>query len=179
GVIHPYTGSWYTIGWNVTSKPIENKKVRQALNYALDRRRFTDKMLLGFGQPKSLPWLENSPAYDPAKNNFYSLDLDKAKALLAEAGATGLETEMLLGPDFPELSEFAQAYQADLAKIGVKLSIRQVESAAFFDSINNRKYPGMYMIVTGRAQLQPGTVLGSSAGTNPVTNNSGFKDDKY
>src|SRR5262249_1675072 len=54
-----------------------------------------------------------------------------------------------------------------------------LESAAFFDAINNRKYAGMYMIVTGRVQLQPGTVLLSSAGLNPVVNNSGFKSDQY
>jgi peptide/nickel transport system substrate-binding protein len=179
GIIHPYTGSWYTIGWNVTSEPIANKKVRQALNYALDRTRFVEKVLLGFGKPKSLPWLENSPAYDSARTVFYSFDLDRAKSLLAEAGASNLETEMLLGPDFPELVQFAQIYQADLAAIGVKLNIKQVESAAFFDAINNRKYPGMYMIVTGRVQLQPGTVLLSSAGLNPVTNNSGFKSEQY
>jgi peptide/nickel transport system substrate-binding protein len=179
GVIHPYTGSWYTIGWNVTSPPVENKKVRQALNYALDRARFTDKVLLGFGRAKSLPWLENSPAYEPTASAFYSFDLDKARALLTEAGASGLETEMLLGPDFPELAQFAQIYQADLAQVGVKLTIKQLESAAFFDAIDNRKYAGMYMIVTGRVQLQPGTVLLSSAGLNPVVNNSGFKNDQY
>ena len=62
---------------------------------------------------------------------------------------------------------------------GGGIVLEQVESAAFFDAINNRKYPGMYMIVTGRVQLRPGTVLLSSAGMNPASNNSGFVNEQY
>jgi peptide/nickel transport system substrate-binding protein len=178
GIIHPYTGSWYTIGWNVLNPPIDQKLVRQALNYALNRPRFTETLLLGFGEPKSLPWLPNSPAYEADKKNFYAFDLDRARALLKQAGVGSFETEILVGPDFPELHDFAQIFQADLAKIGVALAIKRVESAAFFDAINNRKYAGMYMIVTGRTQLQPGSVL-FGAGLNPNVNNSGFKSDRY
>ncbi len=179
GVIHAYSGTWYTIGLTVLNKPLDNKLVRQALNFAMDRKRFTDTLLFGLTPPKTLPWLPNSPAYEQAKANFFAFDLDKAKALLAQAGVGNFETEMLLSPDFAELADFAQIFQADLAKIGVKLNIRKVESAAFFEEINSRKFPGMYAISTGRSQLQPGTLILSTGGLNPGGNNSGFKSDRY
>ena len=177
-ITNPLTGRWYDIGWNVQSSPIADKRVRQALNYAIDRKRFAETLMFGIVQPRSLPWLPNSPAYEASRENFFSFDLDKAKALLVQAGAQGLETEFLISNDYPELSDLGQVYQADLLKIGVKLNIKQIESAAFFDSINNRKYPGMYAITVSRAQLEPPNVLITS-GMNPDVNNSGFKNDTY
>jgi peptide/nickel transport system substrate-binding protein len=177
-ITNPLTGRWYDIGWNVQSGPVADKRVRQALNYALDRKRFADTLMFGIVQPRSLPWLPNSPAYEASRENFYAFDLDKAKALLTEAGEQGLETEFLISNDYPELNDLAQVYQADLLKVGVKLNIKQTESAAFFDAINNRKYPGMYAITVSRAQLEPPNVLITS-GMNPDVNNSGFKNDVY
>jgi peptide/nickel transport system substrate-binding protein len=177
-ITNPLTGRWYDIGWNVQSGPIADKRVRQALNYAIDRKRFAEMLMFGIVTPRSLPWLPNSPAYEASRENFYTFDLDKAKALLTQAGVQGLETEFLISNDYPELSDLAQIYQADLLKVGVKLNIKRIESAAFFDSINNRKYPGMYAITVSRAQLEPPNVLITS-GMNPDVNNSGFKNDAY
>jgi peptide/nickel transport system substrate-binding protein len=178
-ITNPQSGRFYTLGWTTLTSPLDNKKVRQALNFALDRKRFVDTVLAGFGVPESLFWLPGSPAYDETKNNYFSFDLDKAGALLKEAGVGPFELEYLISPNFPELSDLGQIYQADLAKIDVKLTIKQVDSATFFDMINNRKYPGMYAITSARAQLQPGSMLLTGGSTNPAGNNSGFKSDLY
>jgi hypothetical protein len=87
--------------------------------------------------------------------------------------------EYLISPNFPELSSFGQIYQADLATLGVSLSIRQVESATFFDAINNRTYPGMYAITSARASLAPGITILSTQGFNPDMSNEGFSSDAY
>ena len=57
----------------VQSGPIADKRVRQALNYAIDRQRFAQTLMFGIVQPRSLPWLPNSPAYDASKENFYMM----------------------------------------------------------------------------------------------------------
>ena len=67
--------------------PTDNKLVRQALSYALDRKRIVDTIFSGSGTPEALPWETNSLAYDAAKNNAYGFDLEKAKSLLSQAGA--------------------------------------------------------------------------------------------
>ena len=75
----PPAAGMYQIQPNVTFKPLDDKRVRQALNYAIDRKRIADTVLLGLVGPEDLPWPATSPAYEAAKNNMYTFDLDKAK----------------------------------------------------------------------------------------------------
>ena len=178
-VTNPLTGRYYTAGWNVATPPLNDKRVRQALNYAMNRQRFADSVLLGLSRPITLPWIPSSPAYEADKANYFSFDLDKARSLLAEAGAGQFSMEYLISPNFPELSSFGQIYQADLAAIGVTLTIKQAESAAFFDAINNRKYPGVFAITSARANLAPGITILATQGYNPDTNNEGFTSETY
>jgi peptide/nickel transport system substrate-binding protein len=176
---NPNTGRFYVAGWNVANNPLNNKLVRQALNFAMNRQRFVDTVLVGLSRPMTLPWGTGSPAYEEAKANFFKHDLDKAKALLSQAGVGPFSFEYLISPNFPELSEFGQIYQADLANIGVTLMIKQVDSAAFFDAINKRTYPGMYAITSARAQLAPGITFSSTATFNADQNNEGFSSETY
>ncbi|MBV8718079.1 MAG: hypothetical protein JOZ65_23680 [Chloroflexi bacterium] len=178
-VTNPNTGRYYTAGWNVANAPLDNKLVRQAMNFAMNRQRFVDTVLLGLSRPATLPWIPTSPAYDSTKANYFTFDLDKAKALLVQAGVGPFSMEYLISPNFPELSTFGQIYQADLATIGVTLSIKQTESAAFFSAINNRTYPGMFAITSARANLAPGITILSTQGYNPDTNNEGFASPAY
>ena len=178
-VINPNSGRYYTAGWNVANAPLNNKLVRQAMNFAMNRQRFVDTVLLGLSRPATLPWIATSPAYDPATANYFSFDLAKARTLLAQAGVGPFSMEYLISPNFPELSTFGQIYQADLATIGVTLSIKQSESAAFFGAINNRTYPGMFAITSARANLEPGITILSTQGFNPDVNNEGFSSQAY
>jgi peptide/nickel transport system substrate-binding protein len=145
----------------------------------MNRQRFADSILLGLSQPITLPWIPGSPAYEADRANYFGFDLDKARSLLAQAGAGQFSMEYLISPNFPELSSFGQIYHADLATLGVSLSIRQVESATFFDAINNRTYSGMYAITSARANLAPGITILSTQGFNPDMNNEGFSSDAY
>jgi peptide/nickel transport system substrate-binding protein len=178
-VNHPASAQHLQQGVNTLVPPFDNKTVRQALNYALDRKRFSETVLLGTGQPEALPWLPASPAYDAQKKNAYAFDLDKAKGLLREAGITTLDVEILPLGDFPELTSMAQIYQADLAKVGVNLSIKNLESSAFFDQVNGRKYQGLYSTTNTYAQVEPLTIFTTSRVFDPTSNNSGFKTDEY
>ena len=49
-----------------------------------------------------------------------------------------------------------QIYQSDLAKLGVKLNIQVLETAAWLDQVNNRKYVGGYWSPASYGQLSPG-----------------------
>jgi len=65
---------------------IKDVRVRQALNYAIDRTALAKVLYQGKGRPVSSEFLPGSEAYDPSLENYYPYDPDKAKALLAEAG---------------------------------------------------------------------------------------------
>jgi peptide/nickel transport system substrate-binding protein len=178
-VTHPASAQHFQQGVNTLVPPLDNKKVRQALNYALDRKRFSETALLGTGQPIALPWLPSSPAYDAEKRNAFAFDLDKAKALLNEAGVGNLSFEFLPLGDYPELGQMAQIYQNDLAKIGVTLTIKNLDTAAFYDSVNGRKYQGLYSTPNTYAQIEPLTIFTTSRVFDPNSNNSGFRTDEY
>jgi len=76
-------------------RPTDNKSIRQAIGYAIDRKRFTDGIMQGFvGEPKNLPWTMSSPAYQPAKNTRFTYDLDKARALVQGSGVSNPEFDM-------------------------------------------------------------------------------------
>jgi peptide/nickel transport system substrate-binding protein len=178
--VNPLSGQNYLVGLNTLNAPLDNRKVRQALFWAIDRKRFSESVMLGIVQPKSLPWGNmNSPAYDAAKAGFFSFDLNKAKSLLEEANVSDLEIDIDVISFEPEMSDFALIYQADLAKIGVKLNVRKLEIAVWNDMVLNKKYVGAYATAGTYSQMEPITQFTNSGAFNPNSNNEGFKNDRY
>jgi peptide/nickel transport system substrate-binding protein len=178
-LLNPLTGAHLEAGFNLTRPPFDNKKLRQALAYAADKKRFVDTILGGVGEAESLPWLPDSPAYDAAKKSYYAFDLDKARALLTESGVTGLEFDYMANPVNDQTTGFAQIYQSDLAKIGVKMNIQNYDGATWLDQVNGRKYFGLYMAAGSYFNLSPSTAFTNGKAFNPDANNSGYKSDKY
>lgn len=177
-VIHPNAGMYFVLGFNTVNAPFDNKLVRQAMNYAFDRQRFVDTATYGAATPSALLWPPGAPAYDPAKAKLYAFDLDKAKSLLQQVGVTQLEMDCLLTAS-TEGNIATQMYQSDLAKLGITLNIKVLDSAAWLDQVNNRKYVGCYWSPASYGQLSPGTTFGGTKAWDPNNNNEGFKSDVY
>src|SRR5579864_238235 len=175
---HPANVGAYGLGINVKRPPLDNKQVRQALNYAIDRKRFVDTILDGVGTPLSLPWAETFPMYEANKSTFYTFDLDKARGLLAGAGISDLTLEMIPNPGDPDSVTFAEMYQSDLAKIGITQNIVKLDMAAWSDQVNGNKFAGLYVAGSNLA-LSPGTIFTVSRPIGPVNNNEGFEDETY
>jgi len=178
-LIPPGQNSALAVGATTVFQPTDDKKVRQALNYALDRKRFAEMGLRGIVPPLSLPWDKNSPAYEAGKENSYAFDLDKARSLLAESGVTAAELDFLASPNNPEFDLISQIYQADLAKIGIKLNLVRMEQAAWLDQVNNRKYHGMWASTMSVPVGDPITAFSNGRGTDPNSNNEGYKNERY
>jgi peptide/nickel transport system substrate-binding protein len=180
--IAPNSGTFFEIGINSKNAPLDDKRVRQALNYALDRKRFADTIFKGVATPVNLPWSESSPAFDVAKNNVYPYDLDKARALLTDAGVSGLETDILvIGVAQPQLLAFTQIYQASLNELGIKLNIKNMEQAAWLDVVINKKpeYTGFWASSDTFANVSPGSLFSLSPGWRLANNHSNFTNDTY
>lgn len=72
---------------NVSRAPFDNQKVRQAINHAVDRKRFVDTVLVGFGDPWCQPFPAQSLGFSRGLGaKSCTFDLTQAKRLLAEAG---------------------------------------------------------------------------------------------
>jgi peptide/nickel transport system substrate-binding protein len=168
------------IGVNTTLDPTTNKLIRQALNYAIDRKRIVDTVYKGTGTPEDLPWETNSLAYDASKNNAYAFDPEKARSLLAQAGASDLEFDLVTQTGIQETDQLAQLYQASLAALRIKLNIKPYQTATYLDQINNHKYTGAYIGAIAYAAMEPVTRMANSRHLDPSGNsNTGYTSPEY
>jgi peptide/nickel transport system substrate-binding protein len=171
------SGSYYALVPNTTVVPLDNKQVRQALNYAIDRQRILDQVLQGVGRTEDLPWAPSSPAYEPDKNTHYAFDLDKAKSLLAAAGASSVKLDLMYSTAVAALGTIAQIIQSDLARIGVTLNLAPTEPAAA--SAAQREHRFQLILGGGqKAELHPSKIVAGPF-WDPSINIMGVKDDTY
>src|SRR4029077_2612231 len=94
------------IGMNVTKPPFDNLKVRQAVAYALPYQKIMDAVLFGLANPMfGAPADKTSEVVWPQPHK-YATDIEKAKALMAEAGvAGGFETTLSFDLNFAQVNE--------------------------------------------------------------------------
>ncbi|EIV5415930.1 glycosyl transferase [Klebsiella aerogenes] len=120
--------SVFWVALNVEQKPLNDVRVRQALNLATDKEALLKAVMFGFASAANSPLAPVNEGYDKTLND-YPWDLDKAKALLKEAGyPQGFEMNIAVqGPD----ARTAQILQAMWGKVGVKLNIQQMESGVW------------------------------------------------
>lgn len=163
---------------NAGISPTDNKLVRQALAYSVDRKRIVDSILQG-GEPRSLPWPPQSPAYEANKANHYTFDLDKARALFAQANVSNADLELIYQSTLADGAGIGQILQSDLAKIGVKLSIRGLETGAWREQVDNAKYRGLNVATSSFAALEPSSLFALSRAWNPSGNSSAFNNERY
>ena len=119
------------VGINSQHPPLDNPKVRQAINLAFDKGTYLKSVFAGSATVADGIYPPNTWSY--AKDiPGYPRDLDKARALLAEAGhKDGFKTTLWTRPSGsllnPNPSVGAQLLQADLAQIGIQAEIRVIE----------------------------------------------------
>jgi peptide/nickel transport system substrate-binding protein len=115
---------------NTAKKPLDNVKVRQALNYAIDKQGLVNAVLNGYGTLGTSFFPSGLMHYDKSLTP-YKQDLEKAKALLAEAGfaSGGIKLELLTRSGDATNNQVSVILKDSFSKIGVDLTIKQMESA--------------------------------------------------
>jgi peptide/nickel transport system substrate-binding protein len=177
-LLNDRTGTSWDAFLNCTREPTNDKLVRQALSYALDRQHMADAVWHGAEKPITLPWSSASPAYDATKNGLFAFDLDKARSLLAQAGVKSTQLDIIWPAGPPEYSTLAQIYQADLGKLGFQVALKPVEAGAINAINTSLDYRGVRLGQFSLGQLKPASgMLGIVYG--PDRNFSGFTADAY
>lgn len=132
----------YTLlGVNTSREPFGNAKVREAINYLINRQEIIDGALFGAGVPAGplSPALVNW-AVDPSTFACYTPDVEKAKALLAEAGVTTpLKVTMNVLPR-QDTRDIAQVVQQQLAAGGIEVELITQEIGDFVQSWRNSEF---------------------------------------
>ncbi|HKG24527.1 MAG TPA: ABC transporter substrate-binding protein, partial [Thermomicrobiales bacterium] len=128
------------IGINVARPPFDDKKLRQAMNYAIDKDAIITNVLFGFGEPANT-FLPKMAGHDDASPG-YPYDLEKAKALVAEsAGKDGFSAKILVQAGEAVDLQVCQLVAAALAEIGGKVELEQVDGATLIDRVYNGTAP--------------------------------------
>ena len=130
---------------NNKQPPFDNVKVRQALAHAIDRQAIIDGAMFGYGTPIGTHFAPHNPAYVDLTGQS-SYDPDKARALLAEAGlADGFETTLHLPP--PSYARRGgEIIAAQLAEVGIRAEIINVEWAQWLETVFRGKNFGLTIV---------------------------------
>lgn len=130
-----------TLFWGQTCKsrePLDDVRVRQALNHAIDRDRLNEVIMGGMSEPQWGFWPEGHPFHDPDLTGFFEYDLDRARTLLDEAGwADGFTVELAVTPGPSQTA--SEIIQADWAELGVDVQLVQVGNLVQEFFIENRQ----------------------------------------
>jgi ABC-type transport system substrate-binding protein len=131
--------------------PFDDKRVRLAMNYAIDREAFNKATMNGLGQPATMTLPAAHWAYDEAMARFYTYDPDKARQLLAEAGhKDGIDVNIWGYTDQRSLQR-EEVLMEQYAKAGIRLHFTNstvADTSASF--LSDRKGDSMLAFWTGR-----------------------------
>jgi peptide/nickel transport system substrate-binding protein len=129
------------LSMNTKKPPFNNRALRQAVAWALDRNEIRAVAYFGAGEvgseevPTHSVWHDNADPYAKGPN------LAKAKALLAKAGhPNGLTVQYLGLPQYPELLKTGEVVRDQLKKINIDMKIEQVDVSVWFDRFSKGNY---------------------------------------
>jgi dipeptide transport system substrate-binding protein len=137
------------VALNTQKKPLDNPKVRQALNTAFDRTTYLKTVFDNTATPAVNPYPPNTWSYDK-QITPYPYSIERAKKLLAEAGfPNGFNTTIWVRPNGsvlnPNPQVGAELLQADLAKIGVKAQVKVTEWGELIKEAKQGQHDMLFM----------------------------------
>jgi peptide/nickel transport system substrate-binding protein len=133
----------------LTDNPLKDIRVRQAINLAVDEKTIINGILEGHGVPVASLACPQYDGYDASIKPF-EYNVEKAKALLAEAGyAKGMTLQGAYSNSTASSGDIMQYYTGELAKIGIKLELSQYTATALNDLIKAGTVAPLYFQAIG------------------------------
>jgi len=141
----------YYVSMTNIYEPLDDKRVRQAFNYAIDKEGILEAAFKGYATVADVTIVNEAVnGYSPAATHPYPYDTDKATALLAEAGWTDSDGDGILDKDgepmelilrtrkgaVPGDYETAELVQGMLLNVGVKVNVDVADTASFLAELN-------------------------------------------
>lgn len=148
---------------NTKKPPLDDARVRQALNYAIDKQAIIARVLLGNGQPAATPI--PGMRYGNATLRPYPHDPDKAKTLLGDAGLAGGFAASLIFPSGNAVYRaVASMIRDDLAGIGVTVELHEMTAAEQFAATRSGAFD-MALGYAAASSVDPDEIVGLTAVT--------------
>ncbi|MGO4622934.1 ABC transporter substrate-binding protein [Ensifer sp. 2YAB10] len=173
-VATPGATSLYLAVWTDTP-PFDNAKVREALRLVMDRQKILDTVLLGYGEvggdtpiPLSSPFGLGVTAK--------AADVEKAKALLAEAGhPDGIDFDLYTSDSYPGMMLLAQVYAQMAAEAGIRVNVITSPAEGYWDTVWLKK-PAVISYTSARP---PAEALTLSLNSKSEWNETHWKRDDF
>lgn len=139
------------IGMNVSRKPFDNPRVREALNYALNRQQIVQAVYFGNGTPAGplglRTWASPTSAFP-----CYNTNPARARELLAQAGyPNGVDFGMIVIGSNKTVVDAAQVVQQQLAQAGFRAKVEVLEQGKFIQEWRNSNFDTFASINGGNA----------------------------
>ena len=145
----------FGVGLNQKNELLQDKTIRQALNYAIDKEAIAQSLFMGYVTPLTSPLAQNTTG--STKLESYAADAEKAKSLLEndgwKAGSDGirekngkrLEFKMIL-PDgmYPKDVILSETIQNQLKAVGIGVTLNKVEKSTYWDQLKVPKASANY-----------------------------------
>lgn len=140
--VTPSNDYWY-LALNEAREPWKDPRVRQAIAYAIDRKAIVQATSYGTAEANQLAIPVGNPWYTPYDK--YRYDINEAKRLLDEAGASPKDLDMLVTSEYPETVTAAQVIADNLKPLGITVNIRTVDFATWLDEQNTGHFDMLMM----------------------------------
>jgi peptide/nickel transport system substrate-binding protein len=144
------------LGWNAKDPLFSDPRTRNAMTHAFNRQKMIDEVFVGLGRVVTGNIYIDSPFSNP-NIKPHAFDLDKARALLAEAGWTdsdkdgvldkliegrkvNFEFKMLIYNSLPEFKTLADIYKEDLIKVGIKMNVQPADWPLMQKSMEDKEF---------------------------------------
>ena len=116
--------AFYPVWFNMARTPMNDVRVRQAINYAIDREGFNKATALGHSEIAHGVLPKEHWAYDPASAKDFPYNPERAKALLSEAGLASGFDMTLMGPSDGRSRQRQEIVVEQLKRVGIRATIR-------------------------------------------------------
>ncbi len=137
-VVQPTT-DFYRLDINAKTSMFQDERLRQAVALAVDRGQLGKVALGGMARPTAAVSVAFPGACDPSAVPFARTDLERAKSLVAAAGATGKPVEIISTPIIPMSAPIAQVLQRNLQAIGFKVHITSMDIGVALKRVYSKK----------------------------------------
>ncbi len=140
------------VGLNCENEYFDDVRVRQAVNYAINKQEIVDTILEGRGEVANTYVGKTIPSYNPDQQP-YPHDVEKAKELMKEAGfENGFDVTITVNGDVR--TRTATLIQAQLAEIGINVDIEQLEWGTYLDQLKTGDLD-MYILGWSNSTIDP------------------------
>jgi peptide/nickel transport system substrate-binding protein len=159
----------HTLGFsmNVTKAPTDDRAVREAVNWAVDRKSIVEKLFFGVHKVSVGPLSEGVWARIEELERTFSFDPTKAKSILETAGwktgasgpireKAGQKLEILLATFRSPWTEIAEAMQSQLRDVGIDLKVQKMERGPYLDYVRGYKHN---MAASSSTSVDPDGIL--------------------